>query len=365
MAGSEPKEHHFVPQFYLRAFGNGGKSIRLFNIARRQHVAGAPIKSQCARHKLHAFRPGLEQTLATLEGAAATAIRSIVNAEQAPAPPSTEWQDAIGFMALQKVRTVRAIQSVETLTDFMLGHAPEPGDAVTGLDREQLKAGLPHPLALMFGYVREIIGHAADLTMHLLVNETDEEFVTSDDPVVMHNQYCEGIGYRGVLGWDCSGLQVFLPLSPRLLLILFDPAVYKVEGTKKGLRTTAIRETCHVRRLNELQVLNAHENIYYSAPPTAAFERFCEAVTDRRLTGRTSMMESVPLERADGTSTQVLHSFEPLLPVRLDLPHIDIRRRARKVPLDARGGLYRSRENRYQERHGPSDQFEVQNLYLR
>src|ERR1700743_1965325 len=129
MAGNEPKEHHFVPQFYLKAFGNGGKSIRLFNIARRQHVSGAPIKSQCARHKLHAFKPGLEQTLATLEGAAATAIRSIVKTGDAPAPPNIDWQDAIGFMVLQKVRTVRAIQSVETLTEFLLGHAPEPGDA--------------------------------------------------------------------------------------------------------------------------------------------------------------------------------------------------------------------------------------------
>ena len=337
---TEPKEHHFVPQFYLRAFGKG-KSIRLFNFERLKHIPGAPIKSQCARHKLHAFMPGLEQDLAVIEGAAANAVRAILSEGTAPTAWSEVWQDVLAFLALQKLRTTRSMHSVQTLADFMLEHAPAPGDAVEGFDREQLKATLGHPLGYALLCVKDVLNHAADLGMHLLVNETGEGFITSDDPVVLHNQYCEGIDYHGVLGWLNTGLQAFLPLSPKTVLMLYDPAVYKVEGTRKGVRASSVTDVRHVRMINELQFLNAVENVYYAGEPSASFQGICESMAGKRVGGRMALVEAAPVERPDGTSTQLLHTFEPMLPVRLTLSQIEIRRRARRIPLDVRGRTYR------------------------
>ena len=45
---AENKNHHFVPQFYLRNFGNGG-SIGLYNFSRAVHMPTASIKGQCQR----------------------------------------------------------------------------------------------------------------------------------------------------------------------------------------------------------------------------------------------------------------------------------------------------------------------------
>ncbi|NID05892.1 DUF4238 domain-containing protein [Luteibacter jiangsuensis] len=338
---TEPKEHHFVPQFYLKKFGEG-KSIRLFNFERRRHIPGAPIKSQCARHKLHAFSPGLEQKLSVLEGAAANAIRSILDEGAAPVARSETWQDALGFLVLQKMRTARSMQSVDTLADFMLAHAPEPGAAVEGPDREQLKAAMGHPLALLFQFLGEVLGHATDLGMHLLVNGTTEGFITCDDPVVFHNQYCEGIDHHGVLGWLNTGLQAFLPLSPNAVLVLYDQTVYKVAGTRQGSTASTLTDVRHVRQINELQFLNAVENVYYKGEPTEAFQGICEAMVGKRVGGRIALVETEPAARPDGTSSQLLHTFEPLLPVRLSLPQMEIRRRARRIPLEVRGRTYRN-----------------------
>ena len=59
---------------------------------------------------------------------------------------------------------------------------------------------VPAPLSV----AREILPVAADLQAHLFVNTTAREFITSDDPVILHNQYCEGIAYQGVKGWNCA-----------------------------------------------------------------------------------------------------------------------------------------------------------------
>lgn len=41
--------------------------------------------------------------------------------------------------------------------------------------------------------------------MHLILNNSGIEFITSDDPVIVHNQYAEGVKYRGVIGWAFLG----------------------------------------------------------------------------------------------------------------------------------------------------------------
>ncbi len=196
-AMTEPKEHHFVPQFYLKNFGQG-KSIRLFNFERQKHIPGAPIKSQCARSKLHAFSPGLEQKLSVLEGQQQQ--QSVLSWRREPHRPVgvRRGRTPLGFWSSRSCGP-RAMQSVDTLADFMLEHAPEAGMAVEGPDREQLKPHWAHPLALLFKFLKEVFGHATDLGMHLLVNGTNEGFITCDDPVVLHNQYCEGIEHMGVV----------------------------------------------------------------------------------------------------------------------------------------------------------------------
>ena len=71
------KEHHFVPQFYLRNFGVRN-SISLFNIPARRHIRRASIAGQCQRSYLYGKDGKIEGVLAEAEGRACNSIQTVI-----------------------------------------------------------------------------------------------------------------------------------------------------------------------------------------------------------------------------------------------------------------------------------------------
>jgi two-component sensor histidine kinase len=115
---------------------------------------------------------------------------------------------------------------------------------------------------------------AMDLTMKVLINRTDVEFITSNNPVVLYNQCFEEAdpGVGGNVGLANTGLQIFLPLSARHLLVLYDRKAYKVGHKKSDHSDVSNRDD--VRQFNDLQYLNCVENLYAYSGFTSA-DIFC------------------------------------------------------------------------------------------
>lgn len=338
---SEPKNHHFVPQFYLRNFSSNKKQLNLYNFARNQFITKATISGQCYRRKLHSFEPGLEKKLGDMETAASPIIRSVMEKKVLPALHTDAWRDLLIFLVFQKARTTRSIHSVDAMNEFMREQVRQGSqEGPEGLIKQFMEDQTP-PLKIIFSNLPEMTFIATDLQMHLLVNKTDEQFITCDDPVVFHNMYCEGITYRGVLGWDCRGLQAFFPLSPKHLLMLYDVETYRVKGDQRTRHVTTIKDARDVRCFNTFQALNAHENLYFIDEVSAELEEFCRDSKARRAEGRTTIVTTKMTKNADGTTSQIVHSYEPLLPIRLTPNFIKIRREASSVPLHKRGAMYR------------------------
>lgn len=347
----EPRENHFVPGFYLRQFSRDGRSIDLFNFARMNSVRGASIRGQCSRRNLYSFAPGLEQVLSGLENEAAGAIRTLRASARVPAPGSDEWKALIVFVVFQKLRTRAAGDRNDVSTDYFAKLWARADPELGKDDPDTYRIVNEHPVALSLLQVPRIVDTASDLELHLFVNETSLPFVTSDDPVVLHNSYCEGIDYFGVLGWGCSGIQVFWPVSPRELLLIYDSSVYRVGRVDPNNRETCLAETAEVRLLNSLQILNAHHNVYYLQGAEASLvEEECLTLAARRPKARTRFVETEEVEQSDGETSSLIHQYEPLLPVRLRLSAIDIRKRARRVPLHRRGQLYRMEHGQVEDR---------------
>ena len=70
-------------------------------------------------------------------------------------------------------------------------------------------------------------GALIDLTAVLLDNETDEDFVVSDNPVVFQNPLIEKYALQNCSGFCTRGLQIYYPLTPRRMVCLYDSRVYK------------------------------------------------------------------------------------------------------------------------------------------
>lgn len=327
-----PREHHYVPQFYLRHFSDTKKTIGLFHLPSRKVVASAPIKSQCARRQFHAFDPGLEQRIGTMEAAAAPVIQACLDRGIPPARNSPEWATLLSFAVLQKLRTVRAA----TANSALMTGLSEFVEETSGKTHEPSK----DPVSLSILQAPDISQTACDLAMHLFVNGTSEEFLTSDDPLVLHNAYSEAVTHRGVLGWRSRGLQAFLPLSPTVTLMLYDASVYAVEGSKRGLAST-ISLASDVRALNRLQILNAHEHVYSRAAIGERLTDFISGARTQRPEGRAFFAASGEVLEPGGASSRILHSFEQLLPIALSLSQVGVRKRWRKIPPLQRAGLYR------------------------
>ncbi|WP_461622080.1 DUF4238 domain-containing protein, partial [Bradyrhizobium sp. 23AC] len=76
-------------------------------------------------------------------------------------------------------------------------------------------------------------------------------FITSDHPVVFYNQYAEHRTIRSNTGLASKGLQIFYPISPYHIIILYDEAIYKI-GAKKST-SVDVTSVSDVQQLNDLQ----------------------------------------------------------------------------------------------------------------
>jgi hypothetical protein len=104
---------------------------------------------------------------------------------------------------------------------------------------------------------------ANDLAFKVLCNRTAAPFVISDHPAVRYNQFLETRKPSGSnTGIAILGLQFFLPIGPRHVIVLFDSEVYKVGGRRLDSYRVEIEDEREVRALNVLQAANAGEWLY-------------------------------------------------------------------------------------------------------
>ena len=335
------REHHYVPQFYLRAFSSDDRRIGLFNFERKLFVENASIKQQCSRRNFYAFAPGLEDAFGEMEGGAASILRRI-RTENALPTSEEERFALLTFIIFQNLRTAASEDRIVKMTDHMAKMMLQGSPEVASIDLERLTISTSDPIALTLSHASEVAIMATDLKFHLFVSEASRDLITSDDPVVLHNQFCEDVHHQGVLGWACSGLQVALPIGPKHLLFLFDSKIYKVGESHKGQDVSSIRDETDIRQLNLLQVLNASKNVYFRNGSEKSLSE-CKALAERRPRARLRFVETERMAVGEDKESSLIHHYQRLLPLKLSLKEVAVRRAARKIPATQRARMYRSK----------------------
>ena len=72
------KRHYYVPQFNLKGFSPGGKTIRVFFGNRGSIVPNAKIKGQAQKPRYYRSE-ALEETLSLLEGLQSSVIKKLLS----------------------------------------------------------------------------------------------------------------------------------------------------------------------------------------------------------------------------------------------------------------------------------------------
>lgn len=167
---------------------------------------------------------------------------------------------------------------------------------------------------------------ARDLRAKLIINSTPHSFITSDNPVVLYNQLLMSKHVvEGRTGIGCRGLQLFFPLNDHLMLHIFDADVYCVGGKRLSKQLVEVRRSDDVLQLNQLQVVNANKNLYFSdSVPPSYLQKLIEKAGKYRRSDKVIVEEypSVQPSWLPQPSLLVQHRTEVELPLILSFVRI-------------------------------------------
>lgn len=257
------KRQHYVPKFYLRNFSPDESSIAFYNLKSNASLNTASIKGQCYKDYFYGKDIQPDKALREIETEAGAIIKEIISTRELPPKFSKEHKVLMTYVLLQHARTVNAGTEYDEAADKQLKHIflrcrgdrrPEDLKGVRIKWDNAVRQSLIHAM--------EVYPLVLDLELLLITVDSGTYFITSDNPVVLYNQYLEERNYASNTGLQSIGLQMFFPLSPDCLLLCFDSWIYGIKPCNQ--RTIKIARSTDLRKINELQLLNAVENIYFN-----------------------------------------------------------------------------------------------------
>lgn len=264
MNTTDKKNQHYVPKFYLRnfSFQENKKQIGVFNIFNKIYVQRAKLKTQASKNFYYGSDGQVEDSLADIEGDLAEIIRNIILNRTLPIKNSYEHFDLLYFISLTDLRNPVSIEGMKNMLSEMKKRILELDPSANA---KKLIPSLSHEqhVYLSLSNIVEIVNNITDLDFKILINKTSVPFITSDFPVVRYNQFLEQQKWsysKG--GYGLIGLQIFIPLNSKLLILLFDSSIYKV-GNRRD-KTVDLTKQNEIDQLNILQYINCLETIYFN-----------------------------------------------------------------------------------------------------
>ncbi|KAA8681608.1 DUF4238 domain-containing protein [Vibrio gigantis] len=249
------KNQHYVPQCYLRRFSSDDNraSINLMNIDRAKFVPNAPIKGQCSKNYFYGKDLRLEKALQPIENNLARVLDSV--ASKGYELTKEDSQFLLHYWILQQQRTEATSKRYVEMTGEIADAAKVPA--------QEFKIEMEQAVQDSIAMFLEVRGYLDDLKICLVKNETDIEFITSDDPAVQASRLNmltlrqTGRGF----GLGSSGLFVALPLTPKIQFIAYDSDIYQIPSSKGWVRARQVQD---IKFFNQLQILNCRANLFVS-----------------------------------------------------------------------------------------------------
>ena len=137
-----------------------------------------------------------------------------------------------------------------------------PHSALVGSQRKEFD----NPAINYLGIIASTQLDPKNVPMHLdyklIENTTPTPFITSDNPVVMYDQFFEKRGIPGGIGLKSKGLQIFFPLSPTLYILFYDGNIYKVGSRKHSI--VKVNDIKDIDTMNMMQCANACKTLYFN-----------------------------------------------------------------------------------------------------
>ena len=245
---------HFIPQFYLKNFGN---IIYCYDKKNKTKFATNPkniaVKSDFYGGEYEEF-PSLEKEFSKIENNHSHAIKNLIKKKNYYSLNHMDKLNVCGFLGFQYLRGEQQKIDIKLMTDATLDimfHKIIPKELKIALSEDSITA-------FQLNIIKDFRKFAVFFfKMNLIVfeNHTNIPFWTSDNPLAKQNEYDKHpFGTLGVLN---RGIEIHVPLTPTLCIVAYDPTVFKYK-----IETQGFYEKQAVIRENFLQLRSSSRFIY-------------------------------------------------------------------------------------------------------
>ena len=257
------KNDHFVPRHYLRQFCfEETEQIVVATVDPFKLIGLGGISGQCQADYFYEKDLKLDEIHKDFETQIAPILVEVCRAMSF----SGDDMIALRLLAIElHGRTRKAAEAYKVLPRHLGSEIVKDGIA-RGKLREP-KGGWKDEMMGIGGASGALMGMTTlkffeMQTLHckMLLAKGGTSFVTSDNPVVVMNQFCANPDdHRSFAGFGMAGFQLVLPISPSLCLIFYDPNVYKIGNRREALVEISEHD---VEIVNALQVQSADKCLY-------------------------------------------------------------------------------------------------------
>lgn len=255
------KYQHFVPKFYLRFFSDDKKSVGTYILKNKKYIKQASLNSVGGADYLYGKDGTIEDCFSEMEGKWNSIICKIINTEKIDLDLN-EYFMLLTFIFFSDARSKQVADSQNEMINYFanVANVLMNNDSFNeySFDESLAKFNIPnyYPLSV----VETVIPLFFDLKLSLLKNNTSSQFITSDCVLVKYNQYLLDNEFYFGYGYAAVGFQCFLPISPKLCLYLFDPAVYKHNEKNHIIQLNRNED---IYQLNKIFTYNSDEYLFF------------------------------------------------------------------------------------------------------
>lgn len=221
---------HFVPRFYLQSWADEHGKIWAYDKVQDEvrHLSTSKVAGQKWFYHERGEDQDLERAMSKLEAGASRVLKDISAREEVQGLSEADRRVLNLYASVQMLRTPTKRLEVQQAVDSIRAAI---GDRAAPTLQQQLDALTGSNLHLsILRDAAVFVEHFDRLHLALEVNADDRALITSDHPLVFYNHFPQPQSGLSNLGLVSYGIQVLLPLSPRLELVFTDPRPWQAIG---------------------------------------------------------------------------------------------------------------------------------------
>ncbi|MCK4319456.1 DUF4238 domain-containing protein [Candidatus Micrarchaeota archaeon] len=319
----EYKNQHYVPQFYFRLFSKDNRTINLFNLKNKKIIQNAKISNLCSKDYFYSYDGELEGIFSGLEGQFSSALNKLVQKIDYTNLSSDKKHFVLSFLCFQHRRTLQEREKMVGLCENLIKIVLEKYLKTKGYTKEYAPTPVVdernlHTFQMLVSLFEPIL--IGDLAPLFLLNKTENKFIFSDAPVIFHNTFFNKLKNMGTCGCANKGLQIFCPVDPNIMLVLYDPNLYKMQNSY--ISTIEIFNSRDIDSLNSLQMLSCLDNVFFSNNSLDYIKDLFE-YNKNNIIKKEYQYREIKANTRSGRK-EVIHHFQPNIPYNLKLSFLKI-----------------------------------------